>query len=129
MHPRTGLATEYLGQEFFDHIRTTVEDAAERGMHAWLYDEDRWPSGFAGGLATKDQKFWLRHLRISASPIAAGEVRPCPTHHGAPLPLSERQFVAAWALRFDDDGLLLEHRRIAEDEQAKWLMSNVVMLI
>ena len=119
MHPRTGLATPYLGEEFLTHIEATVDDAAARGMHAWLYDEDRWPSGFAGGLATQDQRFWLRHIRISATPIAPGEARSCPTQHGVPLPLAERQLLAAWALRFDHNGLLCEHHRLASDEVIK----------
>lgn len=46
MHCRTGLDTEYLGEEFMEIIRACVEKAKEEDMLAWLYDEDRWPSGF-----------------------------------------------------------------------------------
>ena len=49
MHCRTGLDTEYLGEEFMEIIRACVEKAKEEDMLAWLYDEDRWPSGFGGG--------------------------------------------------------------------------------
>ena len=49
MHSREGLETEYLSQEWFDLIKTCVDAAKEAGMEAWLYDEDRWPSGTAGG--------------------------------------------------------------------------------
>jgi hypothetical protein len=49
MHSRTGLLTPYMSDEWMQHIRTCVHAAKERGMLAWLYDEDRWPSGFAGG--------------------------------------------------------------------------------
>src|SRR5690625_4665748 len=45
MHSRTGLATEYLGDEWFDLINVCAEEAEKLGMEAWLYDEDRWPSG------------------------------------------------------------------------------------
>ncbi len=117
LHPRTGLATPYLGDEFLDHVRAVADEADRRGLHAWLYDEDRWPSGFAGGLATTDERHRLRHLRLSRTRIAAGESRPCPTHHGEPLPLSERRFVAAWALTFDK-GLLKGRRLISEDASA-----------
>ena len=52
MHSREGLETPYLGAEWMECIRETVKTAKETGMHAWLYDEDRWPSGFAGGRVT-----------------------------------------------------------------------------
>ncbi len=50
MHSRDGLETVYMGPEWLDCIRETVRVAKEEGMGAWLYDEDRWPSGAAGGL-------------------------------------------------------------------------------
>jgi hypothetical protein len=49
MHSRDGLETPYLGEEWMNAVRTVVEYAEEIGMKAWLYDEDRWPSGSAGG--------------------------------------------------------------------------------
>ena len=48
MHSRVGLATPYLSQEWFDVINGCVAEAREQKMEAWLYDEDRWPSGAAG---------------------------------------------------------------------------------
>jgi hypothetical protein len=62
MHSRTGLATEYLGDEFSDMVRSCVDYAKEKNMLAWLYDEDRWPSGAAGGLVTKDIEYRARQL-------------------------------------------------------------------
>ena len=53
MHVRTGLDTPYLSPEFLEDIRFCVEKAKEKHMLAWLYDEDRWPSGAAGGFVTK----------------------------------------------------------------------------
>ncbi|GAP05235.1 hypothetical protein ATHL_00065 [Anaerolinea thermolimosa] len=50
MHSREGLETPYMGPEWMECIRQTVQAARQAGMYAWLYDEDRWPSGFAGGL-------------------------------------------------------------------------------
>jgi hypothetical protein len=50
MHSRDGLETIYMGTEWMECIRETVRVAKETGMGAWLYDEDRWPSGAAGGL-------------------------------------------------------------------------------
>lgn len=50
MHSRDGLETVYMGPEWMECVREAVKTAEEEGMYAWLYDEDRWPSGFAGGL-------------------------------------------------------------------------------
>ncbi|NLT73266.1 MAG: hypothetical protein GXX94_03620 [Chloroflexi bacterium] len=50
MHSRDGLETVYMGPEWRECVRRTVDIATQEGMGAWLYDEDRWPSGAAGGL-------------------------------------------------------------------------------
>jgi hypothetical protein len=50
LHSRIGLTTEYLGKEWMDALHAAIERAGELGMQAWLYDEDKWPSGFAGGI-------------------------------------------------------------------------------
>ena len=62
MHSRTGLATEYLGEDWFDLIRTATEEAEKLGMTAWLYDEDRWPSGTAGGEVTKKLEYQFKYI-------------------------------------------------------------------
>src|SRR5690625_4678092 len=64
MHSRTGLQTEYLGDEWFDLINTCAEEAEKLGMEAWIYDEDRWPSGTAGGIVTKEPRFRLKFIRL-----------------------------------------------------------------
>lgn len=50
MHARSGLKTEYLSEEWFDCIQAGIEKAKETGLNAWAYDEEGWPSGFAGGI-------------------------------------------------------------------------------
>jgi len=52
MHSREGLETVYMGREWMKCVKETVRAAKETGMEAWIYDEDRWPSGAAGGLVT-----------------------------------------------------------------------------
>ena len=49
MHARGGLITEYMGEEWFDNVRASIEEGDRRGMHSWAYDENGWPSGFGGG--------------------------------------------------------------------------------
>ncbi len=116
MHSRTGLATPYLGEAFIERVRECSDEADRLGMLTWLYDEDRWPSGFAGGWVTEQPRFRTRHLRLTRYRCEPGESRGCPTHHGPPQPLSERTFIAAWALRFDHDRIR-HMRRMAEDDE------------
>ena len=62
MHPRAGLKTPYLGEKFNACVKACVEDAKRTKTLAWLYDEDRYPSGFGGGEVTKDGRFRRRGL-------------------------------------------------------------------
>ena len=49
IHPRPGMITEYLGDEWFSLYKHAVEFGKEIGMNVWIYDENSYPSGFAGG--------------------------------------------------------------------------------
>lgn len=65
MHSRTGLETEYLGEEWFGLIQKCGEYGSRENMEAWLYDEDRWPSGSAGGLVTREEKYRAMYLEMN----------------------------------------------------------------
>ena len=49
IHPRPGLITEYLSEEWFELCKYAVDKGKELEMKIWLYDENSFPSGFAGG--------------------------------------------------------------------------------
>jgi hypothetical protein len=49
VHPRPGLVTEYLSDNWFELFQYTVEKGKDLGMDVWIYDENSYPSGFAGG--------------------------------------------------------------------------------
>jgi hypothetical protein len=49
VHPRPGLVTEYLSDEWFSLFDHAVQKGKELGMEVWIYDENSYPSGFAGG--------------------------------------------------------------------------------
>jgi len=49
LHPRHGLITEYLSEEWFERMRVCIEEAHKLGMKAYLYDENNWPSGPVDG--------------------------------------------------------------------------------
>lgn len=65
MHSRVGLKTPYLSEEWFSLIEDCIDEAAKAHAQAWLYDEDRWPSGPAGGLVTKDPKYQAHYLALT----------------------------------------------------------------
>ncbi len=63
MHSRTGLKTEYLGDEWFDLINACTEKGTDLEMESWIYDEDRWPSGTCGGIVTEKLENRARFIR------------------------------------------------------------------
>ena len=62
IHARTGLETPYMSDEFMRLVKLANKECDKHGMLTWLYDEDRYPSGSAGGMVTKDIKYRARHL-------------------------------------------------------------------
>ncbi len=65
MHSRVGLKTEYLGKDWFDIINSCADYAEKQGLEAWLYDEDRWPSGSAGGKACIKYENRMKFIRVN----------------------------------------------------------------
>ena len=107
MHVRTGLKNVYMSDEFLDRVRDCVDKAKQENMLAWLYDEDRWSSGAAGGIVTKDVRFRKRYLILT--PFEED--------------LRDNTFLAAYDVALDGDGYLSSYRRIACDDPAagvKW---------
>jgi hypothetical protein len=101
MHSRTGLQTPYLGEEWFSLINACADRAKEYGVEAWLYDEDRWPSGSAGGIVTKNPEYRMHFLRMFRE--------------------KEKQvgtYFASFAIRLQD-GFYSDFRRIESDEETK----------
>ncbi len=50
LHVRDGILDQAYGTAlFFERIKFVVEEAAKRNITVWLYDEDSFPSGNAGG--------------------------------------------------------------------------------
>jgi len=50
VHPRPGLMTPYLSDDWFRLWRVALREAEKLDMNVWIYDENSYPSGFAGGL-------------------------------------------------------------------------------
>jgi hypothetical protein len=65
MHSRVGLVTEYLSEEWMRMIGACLDEGKRIGMESWLYDEDKWPSGFAGGLVPeRSRSFRARSIEL-----------------------------------------------------------------
>ena len=98
MHSRTGLGTPYLSKEWFHFINACADKGKALGLSAWLYDEDRWPSGTAGGAVTQNPAYRMRFLRLCEDADAA---------EGTPL--------ARFAVRMDGERWV-SYRPLAADE-------------
>ena len=55
MHARGGLTTEYLGDKWFKCVEACLDEGEKQGLDSWAYDENGWPSGFAGGKLLEDE--------------------------------------------------------------------------
>ena len=49
VHPRPGLMTPYLSDRWFHLWKVALAEAEKLDMNVWIYDENSYPSGFAGG--------------------------------------------------------------------------------
>ena len=49
VHPRPGLMTPYLSDDWFRLWKVAMKEAEKLDMNLWIYDENSYPAGFAGG--------------------------------------------------------------------------------
>ncbi len=125
MHVRTGLSMPYLSDEFMSRIKACVEKCREEKMLAWLYDEDRWPSGAAGGLVTRDNpEFRAKHLLFTTKPYSP-DAKPEMTYirQSALERTNNGSLLACYDVVLDDNGCLASGKRIGEKDTAvgtKW---------
>lgn len=66
IHSREGLETEYLSTEWMEDVKFCVDKARENDLELWIYDEDKWPSGAAGGMVSRENpaEFTARALTM-----------------------------------------------------------------
>ena len=120
IHVRTGLATEYLSDEYMGVVRACVEKARAEGMLAWLYDEDRWPSGAGGGFVTAEPRYRIRHLLLTRFPYGTpGNVSGKRRNRATQCRTENGEFLAAFDVGLDKNGRLEGYRRIGEKEEAR----------
>lgn len=117
IHVRTGLTIPYLGDEFMGIIRDLVEWAREEKMLAWLYDEDRWPSGFGGGLVTRDPQYRAHHLLFTPFPYEQTMGQTDGDSSARANRTGNGELIARYCVALKD-GCLDAYKLLAEDEDA-----------
>ena len=104
MHARSGLEsseTPYFSDGWWKAVETCIEHGDKIGFHPWIYDEDKWPSGSAGGRVIKKDPERNRQKAL----------RLVETHVTGPCDMA----VSIPHARYVVAGRLLDNKRIAPD--------------
>ena len=117
MHVRTGMSTTYLSDGFMQLIRDCVDKAKEERMRAYLYDEDRWASGAAGGYVTREERYRARYLLFTTVSYEQAEENPASVPVDSPR-TGKGRLLARYAVRLNDEGELAEYRLLKNGQQA-----------
>ena len=112
MHSRSGLNTEYLGEEFMQMVKDCRDKAEKEDMLAYLYDEDKWPSGYGGGYVSKTPKYRQKHLTFSVSPKDFYD-KQYAIENAVPYLLGVYDVV------LDEKGFIKSYAKIGENDTAK----------
>lgn len=116
MHARSGLGTKYLGDEFMGLVADCAQYAKEQNMLAWLYDEDRYPSGAAGGYVTKkieNRQKYILFTTVDRKSVSKEEFLKTGIPH----------LVACFDIVLSDDKTLRSYKKIDRNEKVqgvKW---------
>ncbi len=119
IHPRVGFATPYLTKEYMDLVRVCLEKGKENEMLTWLYDEDKWPSGYAGGLNTKDIESRQKSLNLTAIPYHDGTLITEADKKNATnvLPGSKYYLLACFDVCLNAENKLVSYTRITLSDE------------
>lgn len=99
LHCRHGLLVDYLSEEWLAMIGVCVDELGKRGMEAWLYDEDDWPSGTVGGKLTRPHpELRMRYLRVQELTLSGGVT------FQSSLEADDNTLIAIQAWPLDDGG-------------------------
>ncbi|KAL3292642.1 glycoside hydrolase family 2 [Colletotrichum asianum] len=120
MHVRTGLDTAYMGPEFMDRVRDCVDHAESKGMLACLYDDDRWPSGAAGGKVIEQYpEHKTKHILFTLHPYGTVDLEgECSPSSAKPCRSEEGYLLAKFSVTLDENGRLISSRKLNSDEDA-----------
>jgi hypothetical protein len=101
VHPRPGLITEYLSEDWFSKWAYALETAKSLGMKLYIYDENSYPSGFAGGHVPAELPDCLA-TSVTYRLQSASQLRDNPS--SSPGWTVSSSFLKAYACTVADDG-------------------------
>ncbi len=118
VHARTGLETPYMGERFLELVKRANERAKEKEMLCYLYDEDRYPSGAAGGIVTEDLRYRQRFLSLTPR----WDNRYCQSKEEFDHEIAEGKkpagyYITSYQIVLDDDGCLKNYKQVEKDEE------------
>ena len=118
IHSRTGMNIPFMSEEFLELVSYAHDQFAEKDMLTWLYDEDRWPSGFGGGLVTCHEEYRQRCLVFSSEPIQDG----FPKDKGESISSARairndsRKFLMRYGVQLNEKGNMTDYRALVDGE-------------
>lgn len=116
LHCRTGLDIPYMGEEFIDLVKYSLKEAKEKDMLLWLYDEDRWPSGYGGGFVTGDHRYRSRFLVFSPNRLEGKYFKPTYISGAQAVRSMERDLLQCYGIKLRD-GWLVDYCLLEPDQE------------
>ena len=117
IHSRQGMSLPYLGDDFMSLVSDCVQKAKQENMQVWLYDEDRCPSGTAGGLVTENNCWRGRRVVVTATK-RPNTTEEDPLIYNRHLP-EGGVLLARYGITLNKSGELQSYRRLAPNEKAE----------
>ena len=125
LHCRTGLETVYMSEEFLDLVAYAREYAAKKNMYCYLYDEDRYASGAAGGMVTENVRFRQRAMFLSRK--YQSELHQTRETYEQKIDNGEKPkgyYLTSYLVTLDKNGCLKEYRQLSLSEQEALVKSE-----
>ncbi len=119
MHSRTGLATEYLGEKWFQLINRCAEEGEDLGMEAWIYDEDRWPSGTAGGMVTENPEYQMKFIHLDISNGRDFSLKDAEKQEG--------KWLGAWSCRLKNKFDIYDLKKVNKETSLKEIRNKKIL--
>ena len=126
IHPRVGLDTKYLSEEYMECVKLCVEKGKSLGLYTYLYDEDRWPSGYGGGKVTMKPEYRATHLLFTTVSYEESQIDNIPDYQ-ANFAIGVRtdagKLLATYDVVLDSKGKMIKYKKIEKHMQAegtKW---------
>lgn len=113
IHCRSGMSTKYLSDGFMDLVKSCVEKFKEEDMNAYLYDEDKWASGYAGGYVTKNKKYREHSIKFVETPYEDA------VDLNTALTTGKPSLLAVYDIVLDENGKLVSSEKIGANDEAK----------